>query len=98
VGSRDHRQRPQNGCYTLIADVITLLDGDPTQVAVGLRFTSGASQQLPVTRCRTTVQLCTTDPTAIELARRVGPGMDNAALAAAFNQAGHRHRDRATLR
>jgi len=76
---------------TLIADVtITPSQTDPTQLVVGLRFTSGASQQLPVTRRRNAIQLRTTDPAAIELARRVGPGMDNAALAAALNQAGHR--------
>jgi hypothetical protein len=57
---------------------------------VGLRFKSGASQQLPVTRRRNAIQLRTTDPAAIELARRVGPSLDNAALATALNQAGHR--------
>ncbi|MGH3821615.1 MAG: recombinase family protein [Pseudonocardiaceae bacterium] len=76
---------------TLIADVtITPSQTDPTQLTVGLRFTSGASQQLPVTRSRNAIQLRTTNPAAIELARRIGPGLDNTTLAAALNQAGHR--------
>ena len=39
---------------------------------------------------RTPIQLRATDPAAIELARRIGPGLDNNALAAALNDAGHR--------
>lgn len=55
-----------------------------------MRFKSGASQQLPVTRRRNPIQLRCTDPAAIDLATRVGPALDNAALAAALNQAGYR--------
>ena len=77
--------------HTLITDVtITPSQTDPTQLAVGLRFTSGASQQLAVTRRRNAIQLRATDPAAIDLARRVGPGLDNTGLATALNQAGHR--------
>jgi DNA invertase Pin-like site-specific DNA recombinase len=76
---------------TLLADVtITPSQTDPTQLAVGLRWKSGASQQLAVTRRRNAIQLRTTDPDAIALATRIGPGLDNAALAAALNRAGHR--------
>jgi DNA invertase Pin-like site-specific DNA recombinase len=76
---------------TLLADVtITPSETDPTQLAVGLRWKSGASCQLAVTRRRSAIQLRTTDPAAIALARRIGPSLDNAALAAALNQAGHR--------
>jgi helix-turn-helix protein len=75
----------------LLADVtITPSETDPTQLAVGLRWKSGASCQLAVTRRRSAIQLRTTDPAAIALARRIGPSLDNAALAAALNQAGHR--------
>jgi hypothetical protein len=63
---------------------------DATQLAVGLRWKSGAHQQLHVTRRKNATQLRTTDPAAIDLARRLGPGMDNNALAATLNQAGHR--------
>ncbi len=76
---------------TLLADVtITPSADDPAQISVGLRWKSGASQQVQVTRRRSAVQLRCTDPAAIELARRIGPGLDNNALAAALNNAGHR--------
>jgi hypothetical protein len=57
---------------------------------VGLHWKSGASSQLAVTRRRNAIQLRSTDPVAIELATRIGPSLDNAALTAALNQAGHR--------
>jgi len=76
---------------TLLGDVtLTPSASDPAQLAVGLRWKSGASQQLQVTRRRSAVQLRCTDPAAIELACRIGPGCDNNALAAALNNAGHR--------
>jgi DNA invertase Pin-like site-specific DNA recombinase len=76
---------------TLLADVtITPSASDPAQITVGLRWKSGASQQAQVTRRRSAVQLRCTDPAAIGLARRIGPGLDNNALAAALNDAGHR--------
>src|SRR6266581_1921247 len=76
---------------TLLADVtITPSASVPAQIAVGLRWKSGASQQVQVTRRRSAVQLHCTDPAAIELARRIGPGLDNNALAGALNDAGHR--------
>jgi DNA invertase Pin-like site-specific DNA recombinase len=76
---------------TLLADVtITPVADDPTQIWVGLRWKSGASQRVQVTRRKNAIQLRSTDPAAIELARRLGPGLDNAALAAALNDAGHR--------
>lgn len=75
----------------LLADVtITPVAGDPSQICVGLRWKSGASQQVQVTRRKNAYQLRSTDPAAIELARRTGPGCDNNALAAALNDAGHR--------
>ncbi len=76
---------------TLLADVtLTPSAGDPTQISVGLRWKSGASQQVQVTRRKNAIQLRSTDPAAIELARRIGPGLDNNALAGALNDAGHR--------
>jgi DNA invertase Pin-like site-specific DNA recombinase len=75
----------------LLADVTITPDGqDRTRILVGLRWKSGASQQVPVTRRKNAIQLRSTDPAAIELARRIGPGLDNTALAAALNDAGHR--------
>ena len=76
---------------TLLADVtITPAAGDPAQISVGLRWKSGASQQIQVTRRRSAVQLRCTDPAAIELARRISAGLDNNALAGTLNDAGHR--------
>jgi DNA invertase Pin-like site-specific DNA recombinase len=76
---------------TLLGDVtITPSSADPAQLTAGLRWKSGATQQLRVTRRKNAIQLRSTDPAAIELARRIGPGCDNNALAAALNDAGHR--------
>jgi len=75
----------------LLADVtITPEAGDTSLILVGLRWKSGASQQVPVTRRKNAIQLRSTDPAAVELARKAGPQLDNAALAAALNDAGHR--------
>jgi DNA invertase Pin-like site-specific DNA recombinase len=75
----------------LLADVTITPDAeDRTKVAVGLRWKSGASQQVTVTRRKNAIQLRSTDPAAIELAHRIGPSMDNNALAAALNDTGHR--------
>src|SRR6266568_3591134 len=63
---------------------------DLAQLAAGLRWKSGASQQIRLTRRKNAIQLRSTDPAAIELACRIGPGCDNHALAAALNDAGHR--------
>ena len=51
---------------------------------------NGAHCQLAVTRRRNAIQLRSTDPAVITLAQHIGPALDNAALAAALNQAGHR--------
>jgi DNA invertase Pin-like site-specific DNA recombinase len=76
---------------TLPGDVtITPSASDPAQIPAGLRWKSGASQQLQVTRRKSAAQLRVTDAAAIELTRRIGPALDNNALAAALNQAGHR--------
>lgn len=75
----------------LLADVTITPDGqDRTQILVGLRWKSGACQQIRVTRRKNAYQLRSTSPAAVELARRIGPGLDNNALAAALNDAGHR--------
>jgi DNA invertase Pin-like site-specific DNA recombinase len=75
---------------TLLGDVtITPSAADATHIDVGLRWKSGATQQLQVTRRKNAVQLRNTDPAAIALARRIGPSLDNAGLASALNAAGH---------
>jgi DNA invertase Pin-like site-specific DNA recombinase len=75
----------------LLADVTITPDaGDPSRILVGLRWKSGAGQQVAATRRKNAIQLRSTDPAAIGLARKIGPQLDNAALAAALNDAGHR--------
>jgi hypothetical protein len=68
----------------------TSLSPPTPKILVGLRWKSGASQQIPATRRKNAIQLRSTDPAAIALARQVGPHVDNTALAAALNDAGHR--------
>jgi len=76
---------------TLLGDVtLTPSAEHPSRLIAGLRWKSGATQQLVVTRRKNAVQLRSTDPAAIELACRIGPGCDNNSLAAALNDAGHR--------
>ena len=76
---------------TLLADVtITPSPSDHAQLTAGLRWKSGASQQITVTRPPTIARQRVTAPAAIDLARNIGPHSDNTALAAALNQAGHR--------
>ena len=76
---------------TLLGDVtLTPSASNPASLSVGLRWKSGASQQVQVTRRKNAIQLRATDPAAIELACRIGPVLDNNALAAALNDAGHR--------
>ena len=76
---------------TLLGDVtLTPSAENPSRLTAGLRWKSGATQQLLVTRRKNAIQLRATDPAAIELARRIGPGCDNNALATALNDAGHR--------
>jgi predicted DNA-binding transcriptional regulator AlpA len=75
---------------TLLGDVtITPSTQDRTQLSVGLRWKSGATERRQVTRRTSAIRLHNTDPAAIALAHQLGPGMDNTSLAAALNTAGH---------
>ncbi len=75
----------------LLADVTITPDAaDRTKILVGLRWKSGASEQVPVTRRKNAIQLRSTDAAVIELARKIAPQLDNNALARALNEAGHR--------
>jgi hypothetical protein len=75
---------------TLIADVTLLAEPDLAKARIGIRWHAGASDEVVVARRMTVVEFRRTDPAAVELARRLGPTTDNAALAAALNAAGFR--------
>jgi DNA invertase Pin-like site-specific DNA recombinase len=70
---------------TLLGD-ITLMPAGPDHLRIGLRWNSGATEELVIGHHQHQPR---TDPEALHLARRLGPGMDNTALAAALNAAGH---------
>lgn len=75
---------------TLLGDV-TLRPGDtPRQLRVGLRWKSGAAQDLQVERLSAVTQWRRAAPETVALARELGPAMSNPELAAALNAAGHR--------
>jgi DNA invertase Pin-like site-specific DNA recombinase/transposase-like protein len=70
----------------LLGDITLMPAADPAQLKIGLRWNSGATQELVIDR----YQAHRISPAAITLARDLGPGMDNKALAAALSAAGHR--------
>jgi DNA-binding transcriptional regulator YiaG len=75
---------------TLLGDV-TLRPGDtPRQLRVGLRWKSGAAQDLQVERLSAVTEWRRAAPETVALARELGPRMSNPELAAALNAAGHR--------
>ena len=75
---------------TVIADVTLLPEPDERQCRVGLRWRSGAADELVVQRRVRVHEARATKAATIALARQLGPGLDNAALADALNDAGHR--------
>ena len=72
---------------TLLGDVTIMPASDPARLRIGLRWNSGATGELLIERYQHQPR---TSPAAIELARQLGPAMDNKNLAAALNAAGHR--------
>lgn len=72
---------------TLLASVTLMPAGDPADIRIGLHWNSGATDEITAGRRQ---QQPRTSPAAIELARKLGPGANNACLAAALNTAGHR--------
>lgn len=74
---------------TLVADVTLLPEPDRTKLRVGIRWRSGATDELTLARPRPAYEQRRTDPAAIDLARQIGPGLTNVELADALNAAGH---------
>jgi DNA invertase Pin-like site-specific DNA recombinase len=71
---------------TLLGDITLMPAGDPAKLKIGLRWNSGATEELLTER----YQYFRTSPAAVDLARQLGPSMNNNDLAAALSTAGHR--------
>src|SRR5450756_560924 len=74
---------------TLLGDVTLRPGGNARELRVGLRWNSGAAQEVVVQRMRPVTQWRRAAPAAVALARQVGPSLTNPELAAALNAAGH---------
>jgi hypothetical protein len=75
---------------TLLGDITLRPGPTPQQLRVGLRWNSGATEELLVARMRPVTQWRRAAPEAVALARELGPRLANPELAAALNAAGHR--------
>jgi hypothetical protein len=75
---------------TLLGDITLRPGPSPHQLRVGLRWNSGATEELIVARMRPVTESRRAAPEAVALVREVGPRLSNPELAAALNAAGHR--------
>jgi DNA invertase Pin-like site-specific DNA recombinase len=74
---------------TLVADVTLIPDVDRAKLRIGIHWRSGATEELVAQRMSRVHEIRRTAPEAIELARQIGPDLDNHELAAALNAAGY---------
>jgi DNA invertase Pin-like site-specific DNA recombinase len=72
---------------TLLGDITIMPAADPDHLRIGLRWNSGATEELLTQRYQQKPRI---DRAALDLARQLGPAMDSKTLAAALNDAGHR--------
>jgi hypothetical protein len=75
---------------TLIADVTVLPGPDHSKARIGIRWHTGATDELTIDRPAHSGTARRSPEAAIELARRLGPTTSNDELAARLNSAGHR--------
>jgi DNA invertase Pin-like site-specific DNA recombinase len=75
---------------TLVADITLLPEPDLTKARIGIRWHTGATDEVVIARRQSVVEYRRTHPAAVELVRRLGLIRSNAELAASLNQAGHR--------
>ncbi len=75
---------------SLIADVTVLADTDPVKIRIGVRWHSGASQEIITERVTSICEARRTAPDVVNFVRDHGPTTDNADLARQLNAAGHR--------
>jgi DNA invertase Pin-like site-specific DNA recombinase len=86
TSSRDRKRMLR----TLIADVTLVSEPGAKQLSIGIRWQSGASEQLDVERPPRAQDSRRTPAAAVQLARRHGPELNNHELAAELNAAGLR--------
>jgi excisionase family DNA binding protein len=74
---------------TLIADVTLLPEPDLAKARVGIRWHTGATDEITVARRHSIIESHRTDPAAVNLVRSLGPTHTNADLADRLNTAGY---------
>jgi DNA invertase Pin-like site-specific DNA recombinase len=74
---------------TLIADVTVLPEPDRSKLRIGIRWHSGATEELRTSRRPSAIKLRRTPAGAVELLQRLGPAHDDAELADELNAAGY---------
>jgi DNA invertase Pin-like site-specific DNA recombinase len=74
---------------TLLGDVTLRPGATARELRVGLRWNSGATEEILVQRLSPVTEWRRTAPAAVALAREIGPGLTNPELATALNTAGH---------
>jgi DNA invertase Pin-like site-specific DNA recombinase len=75
---------------TLIADVTVLPEADRGKLRIGIRWHSGATDELLTSRRPSAIKLRRTPAGAVELLQRLGPAHGDAELADGLNAAGYR--------
>lgn len=74
---------------TLVADVTLLPEADLAKARIGIRWHTGATDEVVVARRMAVVEYRRTSPGAVDLVRRLGPTRTNADLADELNAAGY---------
>ncbi len=74
---------------TLISDVTLLVEPDLSKARIGIRWHSGATDEIVVSRLPGVGEKCRSDPAVIEMICDLGPTHSNAELAELLNDAGY---------
>ena len=86
--STAHRDRKRL-LRTLVADVTVLPESDQRRIRIGIRWHSGAADELSLLRPQSGAEQRRTDPAAIAFVREFGAALSNVELADALNAAGY---------